>query len=324
MSGPRKRRPAYIPRRLDSDIDPNYLFDPAQHDAEISACVQMCKCALGRSNKLSKPDAPWLGSILEGMLDTHKAIRLLVGKKVKDATSVEAMSLVREQIETVFAVALISQEPAKYLRLHRLDGVRKAYTYAEQVFKEQENLPRFDAAYRAEMRAIWTDHVRALGMNEDQIATIIFEATGDRLPAGRHYDAVEEFPTPGQVLKKVDSRRKVILERLYRMEYGYYCAFPHVTSVATLHKGILRGEIDHLVESKGKDVFFDKQVAGPAVDTSSNLVLVAATEGYCLCRDEEIDLAAKLTQTWESLKEAYLFTRALWPLRPQSVLHALS
>jgi hypothetical protein len=322
LSGRRKPRSAYKPLQLDSDIDPNHLFDPAQHEAAISGCVQMCKCALSRS-KLSKLDAPWLGSILEGMVDTHKAIRLLVGQRVSNGTAVEAMSLVREQIETVFAVALISQEPATYLRLHRLDGLRKAYTYAEQGFKEKEKLPRFDAVYRAKIRGIWTDNARDFGMSEDQIATIICEATGDPLPAGRHYDPIEEFPTPGQVLKRVDSARKVMLERLYRMEYGYYCAFPHVTSIATIQKAILRGDINHLVQPSGKDDFFDKQIAGPAVDTSSNLVLVAATESYCLCRDEEVDLAAKLTETWESLREAYLFTRALWPLRPQSVLRAL-
>src|SRR5437899_9320338 len=104
------------------DFDLNARFDAPEADVIVNRCVAQATDSLKNHTKhFSELDRGHLTQIFFSMKNTYLAIRKLLEQEEKSPISVSAMPLVRIQIETLFALCLIVEQP-ETISLYLKDG----------------------------------------------------------------------------------------------------------------------------------------------------------------------------------------------------------
>lgn len=180
--------------------------------------------------------------MLRQFLGTHKSIRLLMKNRQENpAAMADAMSLAREQVEKVYAVALLLEDPEVWTAHYLKDAWRKSY---------EAHLVRAYEGFGLESQKDFLDHQSGELDKERRMTGIIDEEEEEEeeefvewnfenppwLSEGKRKtpehlrkaeNGIAPFPTPGAVIKKIsDVGLRRALVRLYR-EYGYFSAYSH-------------------------------------------------------------------------------------------------
>ena len=106
-------------RPVVSDIDLSIRLDAEQFDHAVNKCVARATETLkGSASPYSEWDRSHIGSIIEAMQISHKSIRVLLRPEEPSPTSIDALPLTRIQLESLYAICLMLEDPQWVGDLH--------------------------------------------------------------------------------------------------------------------------------------------------------------------------------------------------------------
>ena len=305
------------------DIDPDERFDAPKLDAIVNRCVAAVTDSLkAQTTQFSDTDRGHLTQLFFSMKNTHLAIRKLLEQEDKNPISVSAMPLVRIQLETLFAVVLVIEQPETF-PLYLKDGWKRLYVRHLWFREESKGLPRI---------TVGLDHVEPsleamrmlAGVSDEEKLTIDVEELGVTPPPGFQAKPIRWFPTPGDVLDRIkDSERKRMLARLLP-EYEFLCSFVHVSPHSKVFPALFdrRQIFGEMFTSGQREEMFQKEIAGPALCLGL-LSIVQSCSELVPVYPADMDLLATVTEAWKTLHDLSLITRKIWELRAKRLLGAL-
>jgi len=291
------------------DIDLDARFDAPKVDAIVNRCVAKVTESLKTQTKqFSDVDRGHLTQLFFSMKNTHLAIRKLLEQEDKSPISVSAMPLVRIQLETLFAVVLIVEQPETF-PLYLKDGWKRLYVRHLWFREESRGLPRITEGLNHVEPSLEAMRILA-GVSDEEKLTIDVEELGMAPPPGFQPKPIRWFPTPGDVLDRIaDPARKRMLARLLP-EYEFLCSFDRRQPFAAMFTTGQREEM------------FQKEIAGPALW----LGLLSIVQSCCELvpvYPADLDLLATLTEAWKTVHDLSLIGRKVWELRAKRLLGAL-
>jgi hypothetical protein len=196
-----------------ADIDENAVADPKELASLTDVCIAVATTVLGTPHKnYGDLQRGSVANLLTAMQSAHRNIQKLLSED--EPGSVDALALARLQLETLYAICLMLQDP-EYVNCYLREGWSKQYEQFLLVREEYKGLPRFDEYLRG-LPAKLTVLRNLLGITVAQQMTLDRNQLGVPLPAGVAEQSIPHFPTPGRAIPKITSpERKRMLERLY-------------------------------------------------------------------------------------------------------------
>lgn len=281
------------------DIDRSKSFDADELDGKMSPLVNRTISAL---NDLPNQEATF-SSVIETLLltfvTTHKSIRILL--KEADTAS-DAMSLAREQLEKVFSLTLIWDDPKKWIAVYFKDDWRRNYEY-EVLLNDEERKDLPECEVNEIQRNYWQGLQLNANISNLEKEWVEFKFNNSGVPVPPHLKGVkfEEFPMPGKVKELVsDTNAEEFLGRLHR-EYKRICGYTHV-GLDKLQVVSMKVVKNNLSESQKED-FLDQSLVNPAFGISCLTVACACTEAYNYLKQNDADIA----QTGQLLEMLFEF-----------------
>ncbi len=267
----------YIPQQLQNDVDESVEFDVNDLDEKLYVALQRCNSAvcvphMEANYREIKSD------LLLGMIDTHKALRLLL-TKVDNSTGLaaHACTLARAQVETLFVDVWLAESVLNHVAIYRKDAWVKLFRRAVLHEIESENIPRLAGFYEAEGGKLLETWARAVGISEPELNEtrqfIEKGMVGERPPLLKR-----EVPTPKAILDDLrGSEFKDVLDRLYHIEYRYLCGFPHPSQCSDFLRRSLRQSKDQTDAAKWER-YIEHHLLDPSYHNSALSILCVATK----------------------------------------------
>jgi hypothetical protein len=307
-----------------TDIDSEASYDATKCDALISRCVARVTDSLKVDTQhFSLDERGHISQIFLSMKTTHAGIRKLLEQEDQNPISVNAMPLVRVQLETLFALNLIVERPATF-PTYLKDGWKKLYVRHLWFREESKGLPRITEGLRHVEPGL--EIMRKLsGVTDEEKLTIDVEELGIAPPVGFQPKRIRGFPTPGEVLDQItEPDRQRMLARLLP-EYAFLCSFVHVSPHSRTFPAIFdsRQPYGNLFTSGQKYEMFQKELAGPAMWLDLLSVVQSCCE-FVTVYPADIDLVATVTEAWKVVHDQSLIGRKVWELRAKKLLGALN
>jgi len=327
---PNKRQLAAPPRlrecisSVDTDIDLEAKWNVLDIDASVNRCVAAATESL-------KSDAPRLGpgqrvhlhQIFLSMRHAHEAVRELLRSDGKRALAVSVMPLVRTQIETLYALCLIMEDPA-VLADYMKDGWKKLFVRHVAMREECRSLPRVVDGLSKQMK--WIDQMQfASGVTNAERQTIEAEELGLPVPPGVAPTRIAPFPTPKRVISKLaNTDRKRMLMRLYP-EYTFLCGFVHFSPASVILASLLdpRQPFRTMFTSGQIEEMFQKEIAGPAL-WFDVLSIVQCCSELLEVYPGNVELARCCAEAWKPLSENTFIGGIIWKLRARELLGVIA
>ena len=301
-----------------SDIDPDLAPDAAAPDHCVNGCALRATEALKRAaSGLTDLDRINVSVIFDGMRISHQSIQILLSSGSKP-TSVDALALARLQLESLYAICLMVEDP-KWISVYIKDGWKKMYKLFLCQRQEYGDLPRAREKLEREFLPAIRNLQELCGVKEEEKATIEVEELEIPVPSGKGV-SITSFPTPGRIIKKIhDADRRKMLMRLYA-EYDQLSSYVHGLPSSEMLRRILG---DHHDSSTGeREIIFDERVAGPALHYSCLSVAQASSELTCLYPND-VELRARVTDAWNLLTKHSLLGKTIWEIRTRKLLGSI-
>jgi hypothetical protein len=308
-----------------SDVDITQSFDCKTLDEYVNTCVTAAKDALQSAVPLGFSDfsRDILQHVMEGMRSAHNSIRKILIDE-PSASSVDAMTIARLQLETLYSFCFLLQD-ANNVSLLLKSGWKKQYIRFLLEREECKNIPRFDE-YVNKVGSQHHEHMRVfLNVSDVEKLTIESEELGTTMPAGIKKEVIPGFPTPAKIIDKIaNSDQKSMLERLYP-EYQWLCSFAHGDQVSLLFRAILdkRSPQAKYIDPDKRADLFQRQIAEYSVLYSAIGVVQAATE-LAVIYPHDIELMVKVSNAWSGLSKFTLLSRSVWERRAKKILPLIS
>ncbi len=311
--------------RHTEDIDGSQIFDANELDEQMRLVVHRVVGAYDQLPNHTETFNSLMDVVFRGYLSTHKSIRLLLRESKSDPDyAADAMSLVREQVEKVFLITLLLDDPNRWVSVYLKDDWRRFYEY-EVLLNEEErkDLSGHQSDERTKIVEILRKNANISPLEKEYIE---FKYNNPRahLPAHLQGAQVDPFPTPGQVKDlMVNKSAEEFLTRWHK-EYKRICGFSHV--------GLDKGQItamrvvrNRLLDS-AKETFLELEIVLPAITTSYVAAASACTEAYKYLQryDQNISRTAMLLDAllnfWGTLREQSLLAKVFWDISAKNVL----
>src|SRR5579859_5495153 len=127
---------------INTDIDLDAKWDARDADAAVNRCVaaatESLKC---ETTRLDASRRVHLHQILISMKHAHRAVRELLRHEGREPLAVNVMPLVRTQVETLYSLCLIIEQPTA-LDFYLKDGWKKLFVRHIAMREECLTLPR--------------------------------------------------------------------------------------------------------------------------------------------------------------------------------------
>jgi hypothetical protein len=315
----------------DEDIRGDEGIDVRKLNAHMTAATYRVVSALDNLHELNDQFRIIVGMLLKSFLFTHKSIIIILRagndekydtaasrwseSKTNMTLSADAMSLVREQIEKVFAVTLLCDDPDKWSTVYIKDDWRRFYEYHLLGKDETVNLPEHKQFHDRTAPALLDQFKLKASITNEEQAYVEFKHYNPNTPLPDDLKAhqVRLFPTPGEAKISVADPAKPVLERWHK-EYKYISGYNH-GGLLKLHLLTMsdRRFSDIFDESK-KEIFYEKEILLPAIYTSFTAFACACTETLKFI-PHDVEVLANLTTLWEELRVKSLLGQAVWNLR---------
>ncbi len=307
------------------DITKTKEFDANELDAKMKLCINRI---IASFNKLKQTHTTEFRSLMEEFfktfLSTHKTIRLLLSEAQSDLDyASDAKSLVREQVEKVFVVSIMLDDPDKWLSIYLKDGWRRLYKYSVLIEAEEtKNLPRFaEWKNEAEKRLEFYRKVSGVSEKEKELVDFRFNNFGVKPPD--HLKGLDlYFPTPGQVKELItDANTKNFLKR-WHQEYEYLCGYNHIGEEKIM---ISLMEKTRLSEDNKKEYLL-KEITLPSISISYIAVASTCTEAwkYLIQYDSDLSKSIEFIEAifdfWDDLSQMGLMGKLFWEIHAKNIL----
>lgn len=303
-------------------LEPDPRPDARTLDGLVNRCINSAADALGSPTALfSNVQRDHLRHICKSMRPTHETIRDLLKEEHKTPRSVDALPIARMQLETLYAVCLVLDQPT-YLDLYLKHSWKQTYILHLLMTAECHNIPTILALL--DQQLVPLDQMRVLaGVSEEEKQTIRHEQLDELLPAGGA-QRIGLFPSPGAILRLVkDQDRKRMLSRLY-FEYQFLCSFVHFGTQPRSFKGIFdeREPFREMFTTGEIEAMFQKQIAGRAIWVDFLSIVQSCAEMTTLYPGD-VELRRCVTDAWSILAEKTMMGRAVWEFRAKNLLGVL-
>lgn len=304
---------------MTKEINPDQSTDAPIMDGLVNRCIAAAFEALRRpTSAFSTVQLEHLAHIFKSMRPTHETIRELL-RHERSPHSVDAVPLARLQLETLYAICLVLDQPS-YLDLYFKHSWKQTYVRHLLMSAECKNLPTIMSELDRQLLPL--EELRQLaGVTDQEKETIRCEQLGETLPLGMVSAPIKQFPTPGVALRIIrDPERKRMLSRLY-FEYQFLCGFVHFSTRPRTFKGIFdkREQFGHLFTGQQLESMFQKEIAGPAIWVDFMSVVQSAAEIVTLYPGD-VELRRAVTDAWAVLSERTIMGRAVWEFRAKKLL----
>ena len=311
------------------DIDRKNTQDVSEIDDQIRLLVNRSINALSNSSKRDATFDSLIETVLLTFIGTHKSIMLLLKQADSDSDyASDAMSLVREQVEKVFVLILILDNPQKWIQVYFKDDWRRFYEYEVLLnSEERKNLEEFQMNEQREKDL--QEYQNAIGVSdlEKEWVEFKFNNPGAAIPQHLEGAAIVGFPTPGNVRKCMENKSaEEFLIRLHK-EYKRICGYSHI-GLDKLQVTAMRVTTNNISESN-KGVFVEQALKMPVLWTSYLAIACACTELYKSLQqyDPDVsrtgDLLEALFEIWFVLEQKCLLGKVFWDVRAKKILPPL-
>lgn len=308
---------------INTDIDLEAKWDARDADASVAKCIAAVTESLkSPTPNFTQEQRGHLHQILLSLRHGHLAVRELLRPENEQPLSVNVMPLVRAQIETLYAICLIIENP-QALANYEKDGWKKLFIRHIAMREECHTLQRVTKGLAAVEE--WLEKLRVLsGITDIEKQTIEAQELGIPLPAGTVPLNIPAFPTPARVITQVTNPdRKRMLMRLYP-EYQFLCGFVHF-SPATVHLTSLldsRQPFRKMFTTGQIAETWHKEIADPAMWLNVISVIQCCTE-FLAVYPYDVELARCSAEAWKPLSENTFIGRVIWELRTRKLLGAI-
>jgi hypothetical protein len=308
---------------LTTDIDLDAKWDAVETDAAVSRCVAAVTESLkSPSPRFTNSQRIHLHQIFPSMRHAHYAVRELLRGEGEQPLSVNVMSLVRAQVETLYAICMIIERPSS-LEDYLKDGWKKLFIRHIAMREECRTIPRVkEGLAKVE---VWLEQMRLnSGVSDAEKQTLEAEELGTALPYGMVPVSLPGFPTPAKVIRQIsDPNRKQMLMRLY-LEYQFLCGFVHFSPATEILTSLLdhRQPYRKMFTSGQIDEMYQKEIAGPAIWLDVLSVVQCCSE-FVEIYPNDIELVRCCIEAWKPLIENTFIGRIIWELRTKRLLGAL-
>ena len=311
---------------VDADIDLDAKWNVLDIDASVNRCTAAATEALKLDTpRLSLEQRIHLHQIFLSMRHAHEAVRELLRNEGKRALAVSVMPLVRAQVETLYALCLIIEQPS-VLGDYMKDGWKKFFVGHIAMREECRSLPRVMEGLSKQLQ--WIDQMQvASGVTNAERETIEAEELGVALPVGVSPTHITPFPMPKKVISKIsdaDRKRMLMLMRLYP-EYSFLCGFVHFSPASVILASLLdpRQPFRAMFTSGQIEEMFQKEIAGPAVWFDVLSVVQCCSELLDIYPGD-VELARCCADAWKPLSENTFIGRVIWKLRARRLLGVIA
>jgi hypothetical protein len=254
----------------------------------------------------------------------------------------DAMSLTREQIEKVYVVALLLENPRRWTIIYLKDDWRRRYERFLLEREERSGLERFKGFYDEAFADEIENERVGLGITQDEQEYVeweFYKSPGEKMPAERR-DAFKEakesmmrFPTPGRAAAFVaEPSTKALLKRWHR-EYGQYSGYSH----AGFHKmlvAMLPNPKLGLTDSQREQILNTGYLPAVMASYLSTATACAEAANRPLTRKDGsprpmagsppgAEILVDLASLWDTLQKSSLLGQVLWELRVKHLGPAL-
>lgn len=263
--------------------------------------------------------------LIKSFISTHTSIihLLRLGNEKNETTKhkvmnygSDAMSLVREQIEKVFLVTLLCDNPIKWIEVYMKDEWKRAYEYQLNCKAENQNLPRFADFYENEFHNNFEKGKRnfCISDKEKEAVEFKFNNPNTELPLHLKDHLIKQFPTPGVAKEKIsDQTAKEFLER-WHWEYKFYCGFNHAGFTKIRFSLMSDRRFSSWFEQSKKEEIYEDKIIFTSLWVSYTAFASATTELLkFVSQDLEVNVA--LIELWKILQERSLIAKAIWNIR---------
>lgn len=313
-------------------------------DSQMLEVVRNVRYAIGQDREMRKKVRElnsMLGDLLRQSMFTHQSIRILMKHAYKNADYpiiADTASLVREQLEKIFIIVAVLEDPKKWLKQYQRNAWQKDYErylleLDEHEYNERhseflkEQFPGFlekqrkpPHRYRKYGHTILVSKfarrcVRYNWYNPDAPKPEWFKRPKGNLRgflSGYFY-----FPSPWDAVRLVKEQPDyhMFLDRWYR-EYKYYSAYSHVL----MDKLVLQ----HFSQFKSVAATEKLEIYGQR--KAEQFILTTGTATATLCTlimphlSNHYGSKQQLIEFWEKLAGFGLLPKALWNLYPKNLL----
>jgi len=320
------------------DIDPAESIDAVQVDDQVKRVVNPLALGFEGSGDLGASFRALMADMLRQFLGTHESIRLAMkNREANPRGMADAMSLAREQIEKVYVVALLLEDPEPWTERYVKEAWRKSYERHLLDKDERSGLPRYKQFLDDQDDSLEEER-KMLGITEEEKKVVEIrykdlpglpktKITDPALKAAEQ--TIATFPTPAAVIRAVsDPQLGDALRRWYR-EYAYFSGYSHA-GFSKLMPGFIEGNMR--LTSSQKEKVVDTEYA-QSIMVSYLAIGIACTEAATrkLPRGPagssgpakavaDLDLLVKTSVIWELLDRSSLVGKALYEMRARHVL----
>jgi hypothetical protein len=303
-----------------TDIDITKEMQSKEWDRVANICIGRAATALkGNAPGYTKEQRDQLGDVFSSMAATSRTIRRVLQPGRDEPGTVDALALVRLQLEGLYALCLMLESP-DHVTCYVQDYWKKRYVDYLLTFEETRALSRF-AAMQPTVPFALQQLGRLFGITDAQAYTIEHEELGRPLPPGVSKQPIQPFPTPDRTISKVaQGSKRRMLERLYP-KYVYLCSFAHGLAHANLFKNVFdtRSPHRHVASDTQIEERFQYDVLGETY-TLNFLSIAQSTAELTRMYPNDMELPTAALNAWNSLSQASLLTKAIWEIRTRSLL----
>ncbi|QIN77526.1 hypothetical protein GBA65_02295 [Rubrobacter marinus] len=315
------------------DIDVEDAINAEQVDDQIARVVNPLALAFERSADLGATFRALMADMLRQFLGTHKSIRLLMKNREENPSAVaDAMSLTREQIEKVYVVALLLENPEQWTERYLKDEWRKAYERHLLDVDERSGLTRYDDFLKEHADGLENER-KGLGISDEEKEFVEWRYRNPPgTPRPPHLKAasktIANFPMPAEVIDEVSDPQLKDALRRWQREYGYFSGYSH-SGFRKLMPGFMEGnmrlttsEKEKVVETEyAQSIMISYLATGIACTEAATRALPRGPSGGApASKVADADLLVKVSDLWDLLDRTSLVGRALYEMRMRHVL----
>ena len=307
---------------IKTDIDLDAKWDALDADASVNRCIAaVTECLKSAAPNFTQAQRVHLHQILLSIRHGHFAVRQLLQAEGEQPLSVNVMPLVRSQLETLYAICLITEKPVA-LDVYLKDGWKKLFVRHIAVREECRTLPRVTKGL-ADVEK-WLEQLRIVsGVTDVEKQTVEAQELRMHLPPAPV--TIASFPTPIRVINQIaDPDRKRLLSRLYP-EYQFLCGFVHFSPATVTLTSLLdcRQPFRKMFTTGQITEMWQKEIAGPAMWLNVISVIQCCTE-FLTIYPNDVELARCCVEAWKPLSENTFIGRVIWELRSRKLLGAIA
>jgi hypothetical protein len=298
----------------------DFRFDETECDKHVNRCVTaVTDCLSNRLAGFGDLQRENLIQIFNSMRATHYAVRELIHKGFKNPISVNAMPLVRGQLETVYSLSLIAEQP-EYLDLYLKSGWKQMYV-GQLLLRQQFKSDVYAIANMDKTLGDLAGMQRLSGVADEERATIDFDELGVPLPNNFTRKTIGKFPTPGGVVPKIiNNAVRTLLTRLYP-DCQNLCVFVHGAPLPRMFAALLdpRQQYAKIFPESQIEDLFQREFAVKALWTDLLSIVQCCTE-FVPVFPSEVELRSKLVEAWSVLTKYSFVGQIAWSLRSKECL----